>query len=645
MFGSAELLAELREVVAGPRAQAALLVGPPGVGKTALVMELARAGGIDRPIFQTGGARLVAGQTGFGMWQKRVRELVEEAREQKAILYLGSLFELMETGTYEGNAEGIASFLRPYFVRGELIAILEATPEQVPAIEKRDPKLLDGLRRIPVAEPDPAEARQIIEAFARHRGERFTQAGIDRTIALHRRYASYSAFPGRPLRFMDRLLKDAAQADARLGEPAVNAAFSRETGLPMLLIDDATRLDPAEVRAWFGGRIAGQDAAADQMADTIAMIKAGLSRPEKPLASFFFAGPTGVGKTEMAKAIAEFFYGAKDRMIRFDMSEFGTPGSAARMAGGGAGGEGQLTAKVRAQPFGVILLDEIEKADAEVFDLLLQILGEGRLTDSAGRVADFTNAIIIMTSNLGARDFQRGAVGFRDPRESGAEAADHFSAAVKAQVRPELFNRIDQILPFLPLTRDAVAAIARREIALANARDGLCRRGIELRLSPGALRAVLDAGYDPAYGARPLKRALESLVLAPLAAELAKSPRDYCVAVAEMGEGSGAAAIAQFLPAPTAASRRAWQKSRTGSRRRRRRGAGWARSPAARWRALQSEQSRLQMRRTPPSARRASAGAAATHATRRARNASPISAGASATSTPASPPPPNARSG
>ncbi len=244
---------------------------------------------------------------------------------------------------------------------------------------------------------------------------------IDR---LHRRYATYSAYPGRPLRFLRNLMGDAGAA-APVGMSEVAAAFARETGLPDFLIRPEAVLDLDAVREWFRERLIGQDHAIELVLDVLAAVKAELARPGRPLASLLLIGPTGVGKTEMAKCLAELLYGGRQRMIRLDMSEYADPWAVQRLFGGGGreGGAGVLTSQVREQPFSVLLLDELEKAHHSVLDLLLQVLGEGRLTDGMGQVADFTNSVILMTSNLGAESFGRPAAGFHAPRPRGPSDA------------------------------------------------------------------------------------------------------------------------------------------------------------------------------------------------------------------------------
>lgn len=540
---------KLADALGGRTPRSVLLVGPSGCGKTAAIHELVRNKSKLRlgsaTFWSSDGPRLVAGKSGFGMWQEHCQNLAREASHERATLHLGNLFELMEVGKSEHNQQGVASFLRPYIARGDLQIIVECAPEQLSLIERADPHLLEVLFQIQAREPDVDAGRLILMNCAAHISENeravITDDGLETLDRLHRRYASYSAYPGRPLRFLKNAIGDKTRAEfaqpnfpnpetmlAEKSKPEVplpakpldasdiTAAFSRETGLPLFMLDDAIPLDLSATRARFAANVIGQREAVDLVCDQIATVKARLSRPRKPIASLMFIGPTGVGKTEMAKALAEFLFGDRERLTRFDMSEFGDEPAVQRLIGGASQSEGLMTAKVREQPFSVILLDEFEKADPSFYDLMLQVLGEGRLTDSAGRVADFSNALIIMTSNLGAASFQKGAAGFVANSNARRDARDHFSREVQTFLRPEMFNRIDRIVPFAPLDEETVLAIARREIDLIRKRDGIALRDVSLEVSEGAIRHLATGGFDVRYGARPLKRTIELEMLAPL---------------------------------------------------------------------------------------------------------------------------------
>lgn len=529
-IGLEPVATQLAEIFTSARPRSVLLIGPSGVGKTAALRELVRRRAEynlgTTPFWSTSGARLVAGMSGYGMWQERCRNVVREAARHRVILHLGNLIELMHVGKSEMNQTGIAAFLRPALVRGELLAVAECTPEQLALIERDDPHLLDAFVRLAVPEPEPVLGRAILEFAARHAPmdlRRTLPVAVLETIDwLHRRYATYSAYPGRPLRFLFNLLND-QRSKPDLAPGDVLAAFTRETGLPHVLLDPAVPLDLARTRAWFNTRVIGQDDAVDLVVDLLAVTKAGLARPRKPIASLLFIGPTGVGKTEMAKTLAEFLFSSRQRLIRFDMSEFADLSAVQRLVGGVAGSEGLLTARVREQPFSVLLLDEFEKAHPQFFDLLLQMLGEGRLTDAGGRVADFCNTVVILTSNLGAESYQQGGFGFASSTRGTEQqriAREHFVAAVQDFLRPELFNRIDRIIPFLPLDGAAIERVARRHLDALQTRDGIKYRRVALELEDGVVEHLARAGFDIRYGARPLLRTIERELLAPLADEL-----------------------------------------------------------------------------------------------------------------------------
>ena len=551
-----EKLTELADALKGKNARSVLLVGKAGVGKTALVHALVRRrsdfGFASTPFWATSGARLVAGMTGYGMWQERCDAFWQEAEKTGAIVHFGNLVELMDTGKSEHNAQGVASFFRQRFARGQALAILECTPEQLPLIEREDPAILTVLRQLFVEEPTPEASRKILREFAkpirrdlsaapekRRRLARrlihepvtreISEAALERLDRLHRRYAGYSAYPARPLRFLRGLLQKRLPFEEQsplISVAEVTAAFAKETGLPSFLLDDEVSFDADRTTRWFEERVIGQNAAVKLIVELLATTKAGLTRPRRPIASLLFTGPTGTGKTEMAKSLARFFFGDERRMARFDMSEYADPTAVTRLVGGLTGGEGTLTARIREQPFSVLLFDEFEKADLSFFDLLLQMLGDGRLTDGRGRLADFTNSIVVMTSNLGAQLFRRAKPGFetegRDEALASAsrKAQRDFTHAVQEFLRPEIFNRIDHIVPFAPLNPVTVELITRREIKLIEDRNGLRLRGVTLDVAPEVIADLARRGYDNRYGARTLKRLIEREILTPLAIQL-----------------------------------------------------------------------------------------------------------------------------
>jgi ATP-dependent Clp protease ATP-binding subunit ClpC len=529
--------------VVGARTRAsALLVGPSSVGKTCLVHELAHRAldpasalhGLE--IYSTTGGRIVAGMRYLGEWQARVTRMLGELRERRAVLHIESLAELLSVGTGLEVLD-VAGFLLPAVEAGEVSLIVEATAEDVARAERTHAALVQAMRTLVVRPLDAGAARQALDMaagrIARARKAKFELAALDRALDLTERFGE-GALPGGAV----ELLRAASHEAAAVGPGQVTAAFARRTGYPRELVDPAVRLDPDAVRAHFRSRVIGQDEAVELFTNLVVTLKTNLADPARPLGSFLLLGPTGVGKTESALALAAYLFGDDKRLARFDMAEYAAPGSAARLTSM-AGAESTLAKRVREQPFGVVLLDEIEKADGGVHDLLLQILGEGRLTDGTGRTVSFKNTIVVLTSNLGADSAGR-SLGFGAGGIAAHEA--HYRAAAAAFFRPELLNRFDQVVPYLPLSADVVARIARKALEQALAREGLARRGVRVEVDDAVVARLAALGFEPKLGARPLKRAIETHVIAPLARLLAAAGRGAPKTV-RIGVGEGAAIV------------------------------------------------------------------------------------------------------
>jgi ATP-dependent Clp protease ATP-binding subunit ClpC len=513
-----------------------MLVGAPDVGKTALLYELASrlsAGEVPpglrgRALWRLSANELIAGAVYTGMWQDRARMLVARARSDNSMFAMGDPVGIIDAGRWSGSDNNMARYLRPYLESGDLTVICECTSEVFAAARKKEPSFVDSFHRIDVPEPEVEDAREIVALAARRleeaRGVRVAGEAVGASLELTHRFEPYRGLPGKAVRLLDESVQraDAADAESTVGRDQVVSTFSARTGLPLFMLSDDMPMRVEEVREYFEQRVLGQPEAVSVMIDVVAVAKAGLNDPRKPLGTFVFVGSTGVGKTELTKALAEFLFGNRDRVIRFDMGEFATPDAVSRLVGTAwrSDGEGELTRRVREQPFCVLLLDEIEKAHADVYDVLLSVLGEGRLTDANGRTADFRNAIIVMTSNLGSDRAGSHAVGFGGGGAGPDEAErlrQHFVDQAERFFRPEFFNRIDRVVTFHPLSPETVRTIARRDVGRLLLREGVARRRLLVEIDDDVIAQLAESGFHPKYGARPLQREIERTLIQPLA--------------------------------------------------------------------------------------------------------------------------------
>lgn len=520
-------LATLTELLTLTRRASLLLLGETSAGKSALVHELAHraheatagAALAGLEVYSTSGARIIAGMRYLGEWQARLQRMVDSLRARHAVLHIESLGEFLAAFESLGGLDG-AGYLLPAVESGELTLIVEATPEELARAERTHAPFVQALRTIALPPLDRASAWTALHAVAqrvgRSRGVGVTPGAIRVAGELSERYTA-SPLPGGAAALLRSATSDAARGGS-VDEGAVFEAFTRQTGYPRALIDPSRVMEPDAVLDWLRARVVGQDAALRLMRDLVITLKAAMGDPRRPAGSFLLLGPTGVGKTESALRLAEFLFGDARRLVRFDMSEYADPGSASRLVGL-YGSDGAFARRLREQPFCVLLLDEIEKADASVHDLLLQVLSDARITDATGSTVRLHNAIVMMTSNLGADGASR-SLGFGSAPAS--ESLDtHYRAAAAAFFRPEFLNRIDHVVPYLPLSEETVHEIARRALAEALAREGLSRRRVKVRYGADVVKAIAAQGFDPRYGARPLKRAIERSVVAPIAAVLA----------------------------------------------------------------------------------------------------------------------------
>ncbi|MEO7091653.1 MAG: AAA family ATPase, partial [Polyangiales bacterium] len=406
--------------------------------------------------------------------------------------------------------------------------VAELHADRVDRLERGNLGFFAALSKIRIPALDANATREALAARAQWDGRHaepkiaIEDAALTAIVDLADRHLAYECFPGKAIRLYEEVRAAAAAASSTpkpIGTDAVHEVVSLRTGVPAFLLRDDRALLLDEVVARLRTRVIGQEDALRRVAEIVAVVKAGLQPRGKPLATFLFVGPTGVGKTELARALADVLFGAggidaEDRLLRFDMSEFMDPLAAERLIRGTEReDEGLLTRAIRKQPFAVLLLDEIEKAHPRVLDLLLQVAGEGRLTDAGGRTAYFHDAIVILTSNLGAAD-RRGGLGFdRGDRDDGA----HYEKAARAAFRPELLNRLDRIVVFGDLGPEHRRTLVSFSIDKVRRRRGLFEGGISLTVSDLATAALGDSGYSRAYGARALRRHVEERLVAPIA--------------------------------------------------------------------------------------------------------------------------------
>ena len=534
-------IARVIEILGRRKKNNPMLIGEPGVGKSAIVESIAQriaTGDISaalakKRILSLDIASVVAGTKYRGDFEKRLKGIIQEASENPdLILFIDEFHTIVGAGGASGSLDA-ANMLKPALARGEFQCIAATTLDEFTKIVEKDGALDRRFQKIVVEPCGVPESITILQQlkpkYEEFHGIRYTDEAVEAAVRLTDRYITDKSLPDKAIDAFDeagsmvRLSLARKKGRAQVVEAEdIASVVSKMTGIPVNKVAESEGNRLVKMRTRLQQRIIGQDEAIDKVVRAIQRNRAGLKDPHRPIGTFLFFGPTGVGKTQLARSLAEYLFDSEDNLVRLDMSEYMEKHSVSRLIGappGYVGYEegGQLSERVRRKPYCVVLLDEIEKAHPDIYNLLLQVMDEGRLTDSNGRTVDFKNTIVIMTSNVGSRELEEygSGIGFATAGKNlDTDRRSVVEKAVKKAFPPEFINRVDDQVYFNALNKESIEAII--DIELKDLRARALETGYKLTITPAAKRLIADAGYDPAYGARPLKRAVMRYVEDPV---------------------------------------------------------------------------------------------------------------------------------
>lgn len=532
VIGRSKEMERMMHILARRTKNNPILIGEPGVGKSAIIEGLAQRiidGEVpdvlrDKTVYTLDMGSLVAGARYRGDFEERLKKVVKEIkRRQDVLLFIDEIHVLVGAGAAEGAIDA-ASLIKPLLARGELQTIGATTIDEYRKHFEKDAALSRRFQPITVEPPSAEDAVAILEGlrpqYEEHHDVHITNGALRAAVDLSQRYLPDRHLPDKAIDLIDeagsrlRMSRTDSVARMELTDETVAEVLAMWTGIPVTHLSSAEADRLIHMEDELHQRIIGQHDAVQAVSRSIRRTRAGLKDPKRPGGSFIFLGPTGVGKTELAKALAEFLFQDETALITLDMSEYMEKHAVSRLIGAPPGyvgfdEGGQLTEAVRRRPFSVVLLDEVEKAHPDVFNTLLQVLEDGRLTDSRGRVVDFRNTILIMTSNLGSSDLRRAQVGFTrdDSAMSYQRMCDTALGALKQHFRPEFLNRVDDVVVFKELSLDEITAMV--DVFVGRIALRFAGTGHVLRLTDDARMHLAQAGYDPELGARPLRRVLQ----------------------------------------------------------------------------------------------------------------------------------------